>query len=676
MNVRALALTGRRCAAVLAAGALLSGAGLAAAVPAAAATTGNGGTVVGWQPDANDLGSLTFYDAAGHQITSGSTTASPMAAYYVSDANATNFGATPTSGSMAFTTPVNGTNSAAWAGTQGVGAPNAFPVASLPGDLAGFAGAVVTGAATDGSVNDVQIASFPNNDTATGYANLYEVRMNVNGVTNKWYAADILVNTATSTWTQVFPNQTAPSVTVSSTEASPQPSGTTVHLTATLGTALPGTVQFFDGATALGAPVAVSGTTAATTDTPVLGDHSYTAAYTPQPGSTGLQATSGAYAFTVSDPVPATAPAAPTGLAAVPSSHTLALTWTAPADGGSPITGYTVTYTPAGGAPTSVATGSAAPSFTLGGLTNGTSYGVTVKATNAVGTGLDSAPVNATPDAVAPSAPQSVSAVASNGAATVSFAAPSSDGGSGVTGYTVTASTGEVATGAGSPIVVTGLANGTARTFTVTATNAKGTSPASAASNAVVFYTSTLSIRATAGAVVAGSPVKLYGQLTSGPASARNLVLYSYPAGHAASARTLTTSASGAWAVYVKPAYNTTFKIGYAGDATHLAVTSGSVRVNAKAKVAITSPRSGTRTTTRTLTIGGATYPNKSGALVTLYEYRGRTAVKLMTVRVTSRGTFAFRRTFARGTHVLQVRIAATATNLAGASGRSYLYEV
>jgi hypothetical protein len=674
MNVRALALTGRRCAAALAAGALLAGGGLLTAAPALATTTGNGGVTVGWQPDANDLGSLTFYDAAGHQITSGSLNDSPMAAYYVSNANATNFGANPTSGSLAFTTPVNGTNSGAWAGTQGVGAPNAFPVASLPGDLAGFTGAVVKGAATDGSFNDVQIASFPNTDTASGYANLYEIRMNVNGVTNKWYAADIQVSG--STWTQVFPNQTAPTVTVTSTEASPQPSGTAVHLTATLGTALPGTVQFLDGATALGAPVAVSGTSASTTDTPALGAHSYTAVFTPTPGSAGLTATSAAYPFTVSNPVPATVPAAPTGLTAVPSSHTLALSWTAPADGGSPITGYTVTYTPSGGAPTSVATGSTAPSFTLGSLTNGTSYGVTVTATNAVGTGPDSAPVNATPDASVPSAPQSVSAVAGDGTATVSFAAPVSDGGSAVTGFTVTASTGEVVPAAGSPVVLTGLANGTTRTFTVTASNAKGTSPASAASNPVVYYGSALSIRASAGTVVAGSTVKLYGQLTSGPASARTLVLYSYPARHAAMAKAFSTSASGAWALYVKPAYNTTYKVGYAGDATHRAVTSGTVRVNAKAKLSITSPRSGTRTRTRTLTIGGATYPNKSGAYVTLYEYRGRSAVKLMTVRVTSRGTFAFRRTFAKGTHVLQVRIGATATNAAGASGRSYLYEV
>ncbi len=86
----------------------------------------------------------------------------------------------------------------------------------------------------------------------------------------------------------------------------------------------------------------------------------------------------------------------------------------------------------------------------------------------------------------APGAPTINTATPGNGQVSVAFTAPASDGGSAITGYTVTASPGGfTASGAASPLVVTGLANGTAYTFTVTATNATGTSTASAASAAV-----------------------------------------------------------------------------------------------------------------------------------------------------------------------------------------------
>ncbi|HEY5601852.1 MAG TPA: fibronectin type III domain-containing protein, partial [Gammaproteobacteria bacterium] len=59
-----------------------------------------------------------------------------------------------------------------------------------------------------------------------------------------------------------------------------------------------------------------------------------------------------------------------------------------------------------------------------------------------------------------------------------------------ITGYTVTSSPGGLTgTGASSPITVTGLTNGTAYTFTVTATNSAGTGSASAASNSVTPMT-------------------------------------------------------------------------------------------------------------------------------------------------------------------------------------------
>ena len=67
----------------------------------------------------------------------------------------------------------------------------------------------------------------------------------------------------------------------------------------------------------------------------------------------------------------------------------------------------------------------------------------------------------------------------------MNFTSPVSDGGSPITGYTVTASPGgRTASGTTSPITVTGLTNGTRYTFTVSADNSVGTSVASAASDA------------------------------------------------------------------------------------------------------------------------------------------------------------------------------------------------
>jgi hypothetical protein len=77
-----------------------------------------------------------------------------------------------------------------------------------------------------------------------------------------------------------------------------------------------------------------------------------------------------------------------------------------------------------------------------------------------------------------------------NGAATVTFTAPSFNGKLPITSYTVTSSPGGfTASGASSPLTVTGLQSSTSYTFTVTATNAIGTSSASVASNSITATT-------------------------------------------------------------------------------------------------------------------------------------------------------------------------------------------
>ena len=87
---------------------------------------------------------------------------------------------------------------------------------------------------------------------------------------------------------------------------------------------------------------------------------------------------------------------------------------------------------------------------------------------------------------VVPDAPTGVTAAAGIGQAAVSFTAPA---GPPLSYYTVTSNPGGItATGAGGPIIVEGLTNGTAYTFTVTATNTIGTGPPSGPSNSVTPY--------------------------------------------------------------------------------------------------------------------------------------------------------------------------------------------
>lgn len=91
-----------------------------------------------------------------------------------------------------------------------------------------------------------------------------------------------------------------------------------------------------------------------------------------------------------------------------------------------------------------------------------------------------------TVNAVVPGAPTIGTATAGDAQASVTFTAPAFGGGAAITGYTVTASPGgATATGAVAPVMVTGLTNGQAYTFTVTATNSAGTGNASAASNSI-----------------------------------------------------------------------------------------------------------------------------------------------------------------------------------------------
>jgi 5-hydroxyisourate hydrolase-like protein (transthyretin family) len=81
-----------------------------------------------------------------------------------------------------------------------------------------------------------------------------------------------------------------------------------------------------------------------------------------------------------------------------------------------------------------------------------------------------------------PEAPLLLTATRGNGQATIEFLPPASDGGNVITAYTVTCGAFS-ASGAVSPIVVTGLTNGNEYSCSVTASNSAGTSQASSATS-------------------------------------------------------------------------------------------------------------------------------------------------------------------------------------------------
>ena len=146
----------------------------------------------------------------------------------------------------------------------------------------------------------------------------------------------------------------------------------------------------------------------------------------------------------------------------------------------------------------------------LAGAANGSNV-VSVSATNQSATTFASlATATYVVSNAAPGVPIIGSATAGNAQATVSFAAPSSNGGSAITSYTVTSSPGNLtATGAGSPLTVTGLTNGTAYTFTVRATNSVGSSAASSASNAVTPVAPSAQLATSASCSATSGPLTL-----------------------------------------------------------------------------------------------------------------------------------------------------------------------
>jgi titin len=188
--------------------------------------------------------------------------------------------------------------------------------------------------------------------------------------------------------------------------------------------------------------------------------------------------------------VAAILPDAPTLTGVTRGSNSADVAFTANADGGDTITGYTATCTSSDGGTTKTGSNGSSP-VTVSSLSNGKTYACTVVATNGVGNSPASTASGDFVAATVPDAPTIDTADRGDNAAVVSFTPGVSDGGDTVTGYTATCASSDggttrTGTDTASPVTVHNLSNGKTYTCTVVATNAIGNSSASGASGAIV----------------------------------------------------------------------------------------------------------------------------------------------------------------------------------------------
>ncbi|MGL5928615.1 MAG: fibronectin type III domain-containing protein [Dermatophilaceae bacterium] len=159
---------------------------------------------------------------------------------------------------------------------------------------------------------------------------------------------------------------------------------------------------------------------------------------------TKVDTTSLAMLGTFRDVETVASPSAVRNVSARPGSGQALVSWGTPsADGGSPVTRYRILRREGATTPVEIGT-TTQRSFADSSARNGRTYTYTVAALSAVGQGALSPEVSATPQAgltSVPSVPRSFAATGQVGAVALTWAAPSSDGGSAVTGFRVLRST-------------------------------------------------------------------------------------------------------------------------------------------------------------------------------------------------------------------------------------------
>ena len=331
----------------------------------------------------------------------------------------------------------------------------------------------------------------------------------------------------------------------------------------------------------------------------------------------------------------ATAPAAPTSLVVTPGNQELSIAFTGGSDGGAAITNYEYSFN--NSTWTAFSPADTTSPVVITGLTNGTAYTVYLRAVNSVGPGTASASASGTPRTT-PGAPTIGTITPGNGQLSVAFTAPASNGGSAITDYkwSVDGTSYTTRAGTASPIVITGLSNGTAYTVRIRAVNAAGdgtvatagatatpsTTPGTPTSVVITPGNAQLSVAFTAPASNGGSAITDYEYSTDGGTSFKSAATTSSPI-------TITTVSASSAALANGTSYNVQIRAKNAngvGSATSSsastprttpgAPTIGTITAgNGQLSVAFTAPASdgGSAITDYKWSVDGTSYTTRAG---------------------------------------------------------------
>jgi hypothetical protein len=283
---------------------------VAGAISAVGATSASAAVVSPFDPDPGAYGSIIFYDASGNVVTSGDATNPLSTAYAV--ASITPPGITNQRAGLYVFGPQPAVLPAMWGGTQ-TNTNTVYPIATAgtPAVITAFGTRPATAVLATSS-NLYSVANtFVQNTGAL--ANIYQIRM-TNAQTTLYASTTITIDPVTKIWQQIFPvvaDSTKTVLTQSGTSGgmAPQSDTLTATVSRTAGTQAPvpaGNVQFMNGTTAVGSPVAVNASGVATLPQPAVpaGTYAYGAVFTPTDPAVWITSTSAPVAFVVTAPLP------------------------------------------------------------------------------------------------------------------------------------------------------------------------------------------------------------------------------------------------------------------------------------------------------------------------------------------------------------------------------------